>query len=100
LLADVRERGGESLLELVRPRSPAGATTILGDEAVGEGALRPLPGADLADGAALLASARVPEGARPFLEAASAVAASNAWVVGGGRSRSGKPLLANDMHLT
>ena len=27
------------------------------------------------------------------------VRASNSWVVGGERSRSGKPLLANDMHL-
>ena len=27
------------------------------------------------------------------------VRASNSWVVGGDRSRSGKPLVANDMHL-
>ncbi len=33
------------------------------------------------------------------LELGSMVRASNSWVVGGQRSRSGKPLLANDMHL-
>jgi penicillin amidase len=48
---------------------------------------------------ALLAGARIPELARALLEQASAVHASNAWVVGGARTRSGKPIVANDMHL-
>jgi penicillin amidase len=37
--------------------------------------------------------------AAALLDAASATRASNAWVIGGGRTRSGKPILANDMHL-
>jgi penicillin amidase len=49
--------------------------------------------------ARLVAAARVPESARSFLRAASIVRASNAWVVGPERSASGRPLLANDMHL-
>jgi len=47
----------------------------------------------------LLAQARVPERAAALLELGSVVRASNSWVVGGQRSRSGKPVLANDMHL-
>lgn len=43
--------------------------------------------------------ARPPSGARRFLELGAAAVASNSWVVGPGASRSGKPLLANDMHL-
>lgn len=39
-----------------------------------------------------------PEAAR-LLAAASVVRASNAWVIGPERSASGKPILANDMHL-
>ena len=34
-----------------------------------------------------------------LIDGASVTRASNAWVVGGDRTRSGKPLLANDMHL-
>lgn len=48
----------------------------------------------------LIASARMPGAARSALEAASIVRASNSWVVGGDRTRSGEPLLANDMHLS
>jgi penicillin G amidase len=48
----------------------------------------------------LLAQATPPEEAEPFLELGSVVRASNSWVVGGERSASGKPLLANDMHLS
>lgn len=47
----------------------------------------------------LLAQARLADEARELLEIGSAVRASNSWVVGGERSMSGKPLLANDMHL-
>ena len=50
--------------------------------------------------AELIASARIPEAARAPLEAASIVRASNSWVVGGERTRSGKPMVANDMHLS
>lgn len=47
----------------------------------------------------LLAQARLAEDAVRVLELGSVVRASNAWVVGGARSASGKPLMANDMHL-
>ena len=90
----------------VREAFPEGGTTILGGErglafpAAGEradadeiGALAGLPLAELAR------AARIPDELRPMLRAVSAVHASNAWVVGGERSASGKPLLANDMHL-
>ncbi|MCY4647525.1 MAG: penicillin acylase family protein [Gammaproteobacteria bacterium] len=56
----------------------------------------PLPPTVSAD---LVASARMPAAARTALEAASIVRASNSWVVGGSRTRSGRPLVANDMHL-
>jgi penicillin G amidase len=48
----------------------------------------------------LLARAYLTEEAARFLELGSIVRASNSWVVGGERSRSGKPVLANDMHLS
>jgi penicillin amidase len=104
-LAEARRRGGEGVLERVRPRSdPAGVTILPGASA---SASPPLPAGEPAErtgtaallSAELLASARIPALARELLDAASAVRASNAWVVGGARSRSGKPLLANDMHL-
>jgi penicillin amidase len=41
----------------------------------------------------------VPELALRLLDGASIARASNAWVIGGSRTRSGKPILANDMHL-
>jgi penicillin amidase len=41
----------------------------------------------------------VPELALRLLTSASTASASNAWVIGGSRTRSGKPILANDMHL-
>lgn len=41
----------------------------------------------------------VPAPAAALLDAFSVTHASNAWVVGGQRTVSGKPILANDMHL-
>ena len=64
------------------------------DAPVSPGLLPPAVSADL------VASARMPAAARAALEAVSAVRASNSWVVGGGRTRSGRPVLANDMHLS
>ena len=55
-----------------------------------------------ADGPTILDLPAVPEVPPPaaaLLEAASFTRASNAWVVAGSRSISGKPILANDMHL-
>ena len=42
---------------------------------------------------------RMPPAAVALLDALSVTRASNAWVIGGARTRSGKPILANDMHL-
>jgi penicillin G amidase len=42
---------------------------------------------------------RIPPVAAVLLDAASITRASNAWVIGGSRTRSGRPILANDMHL-
>ncbi len=56
----------------------------------------PLPPPVSAD---LVASAGIPAAARAALEAASIVRASNSWVVGGARTASGAPIVANDMHL-
>ncbi len=81
------------------PTSRAGTRGESGRSADGAPNRRPpeLGGVELDP--STLASARIPEPARRLLAAGSMVRASNAWVVGGGRSRSGAPLLANDMHL-
>ena len=47
----------------------------------------------------LLARATLSRDVATILELGSVVRASNGWVVGGERSHSGKPLVANDMHL-
>jgi penicillin amidase len=41
----------------------------------------------------------IPPKAAMLFDALSAAHASNAWVIGGSRTQSGKPILANDMHL-
>ena len=41
----------------------------------------------------------IPPKAALLLDALSTAHASNAWVIGGARTHSGKPILANDMHL-
>lgn len=111
-LGAVRALGPEKAEE-VRLRYPLWAPTIVdgwpppggtgpGDGPADDGAGRGGDGEVLPDrGVIRLArSALPPPGAAAFLDAASAVRASNSWVVGPRRSRSGKPLLANDMHLS
>ena len=44
-------------------------------------------------------SAEMPAPARMLLESMNVRMASNAWVIGGERTASGRPILANDMHL-
>ena len=108
--------GDEAVLELL-PHYPEWGVTILQDapgapasgasaapppasEASPTGAFAssdPLPPAVSAD---LIASARIPDDARAALEAVSIVRASNSWVVGGARTRTGSPIVANDMHLS
>jgi penicillin amidase len=55
-----------------------------------------------ADGPTIIPLPIVPElppAAAALLDAASFTRASNAWVIAGSRTRSGRPILANDMHL-
>ncbi len=110
-LAAARELLGDSALAPLMPRYPSWGPTIV------EG----WPGSGAAEGAAdtgggdalaaagplpartppeLLAQAALSEETTRILELGSVVRASNSWVVGGQRSRSGKPLVANDMHLS
>ncbi len=108
--------GDEAVLELL-PRYPEWGVTILQDapEAPASGlpaaaasASEASPSGALTSGEAwppalsadLIASARIPDAARAALQALSIVRASNSWVVGGARTRSGSPLVANDMHLS
>ncbi|RJO67473.1 MAG: penicillin acylase family protein, partial [Myxococcales bacterium] len=42
---------------------------------------------------------RIPAGARAAIAAEALTMASNSWVVGGDRSASGKPIVANDPHM-
>ncbi|MGW8266815.1 MAG: penicillin acylase family protein [Longimicrobiales bacterium] len=67
-----------------------------GPPAPAAGSFPPLPPAPDPE---LLAQATLTGSVVRVLELGSAARASNSWVVGGARSRSGKPLLANDMHL-
>jgi penicillin G amidase len=107
-LAMAREALGDSALVPLLPRYPEWGVTIVDgwpeESPAPPGAgppsgltARPLPPPTPLE---LLAQAAPPEGAERFLELGSVVRASNSWVVGGERSASGKPLLANDMHLS
>lgn len=103
-LATARRRlGSETYRRWIAPAYPEWAPTILGESVGGVDASggRPEAGTSRAPRVSegVLGAAAVPAAARPFLAAASAVRASNSWVVGGERTRSGEPLLANDMHL-
>jgi penicillin amidase len=93
---------GDSLGADLLPFYPDSGLTILGADAnwAGRGAA-PAPAAPAAlprvSGPVPLP--QVPPLALELLESASASHASNSWVIGGSRTRSGKPILANDMHL-
>ena len=76
------------------PAASVSADTPASDPSTSRHLLPPAVSGDV------VASARMPAAARAALEAASIVRASNSWVVGGSRTRSGMPLLANDMHLS
>ncbi len=112
-LAAARATLGDSALAPLMPRYPEWGVTIVEgwaeeapaasaagtpatSSAVGLPGRGDLPPAVPAD---LLASAAVPQDAARVLELGSITRASNSWVVGGELSRSGKPLVANDMHL-
>jgi len=69
---------GEERARHLAPEYPSWGTTIVEDP--------PVPPA-------------IPAAAAAWLERFSVARASNAWVIGGEHTRSGKPILANDMHL-
>lgn len=84
------------------PYYPENGTTILGADAQWQGpragpAPPPSPAPLPRVGHVPLPD--VPPLALELLESASASHASNSWVIGGSRTKSGKPILANDMHL-
>ncbi|HSM36756.1 MAG TPA: penicillin acylase family protein [Longimicrobiales bacterium] len=101
-------RLGESRAELLNPPYPRWGETILHDQAAGAGATGdPPPGTEPV---ALGARARgepadgplppeIPAFAARMLAFGSVAHASNSWVIGGAHTASGRPILANDMHL-
>jgi len=103
-LAAAREVLGDSAFAPLMPRYPEDGVTIVEGWADG-GSFRPsVAGSGAASlpppvPASLLARAGLSSDVAEVLELGSAVRASNSWVVGGERSLSGKPLVANDMHL-
>ena len=76
-ITEAAHRLGAEKAKYILPGDPAWATTIIETPQV----------------------PRIPEAAAALLDALSITRASNAWVIGGSRTRSGKPILANDMHL-
>jgi len=123
-LAAARDALGDSAFAPLMPRYPQWGVTIVDGspqesplEEAGPGARQSRTITGAADGAGpshlraaasvlppavapdLLAQATLSDDLVRILELGSMVKASNSWVVGGERSRSGKPLLANDMHL-
>jgi penicillin amidase len=105
-LAAAREvLGDEALLPLMPSYPEWGVTIVEGwpenHGAAGAGDVDPQgsPGLPARPDSGLLTQAILTEDVSRYLELGSVVRASNSWVVGGERSRSGKPLLANDMHL-
>ena len=93
---------GEKLARDLFPAYPDSGLTILGADARWRGRGSGPPAAAPAalprvSGAVPLPD--VPPLALELLDAVSIARASNSWVVGGSRTASGKPVLANDMHL-
>lgn len=110
-LAEAREALGDERLEALMPAYPEWGVTIVdgwpdeveapgksdgGPGGPGPRAPSPLPPAPSPE---LLAQAKITDDVARILDLGSVVRASNSWVVGGEKSKSGKPLLANDMHL-
>jgi penicillin amidase len=75
------------------PAYPASGITIMEDVVVAPAA------APVAPRVSGMSIPSVPPLAAALVDGVSAARASNAWVIGGSRTRSGKPILANDMHL-
>ncbi|AWN24185.1 penicillin acylase family protein [Deinococcus irradiatisoli] len=99
--AQVAQKLGPGALNQIMPPYPAGAPTILSADELPQGAARPssapttatLPAGAIAALRAQLAAAR----SLGFVNAPGK--GSNDWVIGGERTVSGKPILADDPHL-
>lgn len=97
------DRVGPELGKELYPWYPEWGPRIVGADGAwqGHGTAAPAPAPPpVARRVAGIAVPRIPAQAMRLLEGVSIASASNSWVVGGGRTRSGKPILANDMHLT
>lgn len=95
-------RVGEALGRDLYPTSDDTVLTIVGADGQwkGKGAASPAPASPAPRTVAgAVPRARIPAEALALLEGASIAHASNSWVVGGSRTRSGKPIVANDTHL-
>jgi penicillin amidase len=92
---------GDSLGQDLRPFYPDSGLTILGADAqwAGHAAPAATPAPAALPRVSGIELPEVPPLALELLETVSASHASNSWVIGGSRTRSGKPILANDMHL-
>ncbi|HEX8906172.1 MAG TPA: penicillin acylase family protein, partial [Longimicrobiaceae bacterium] len=104
---------GPELARDLYPAYPEWGPTILGADAQwagkgsaapAAGARSPLPPPVPADSSAPARRSAVPLPSVPalalsLLDGVSIARASNSWVIGGARTRSGKPILANDTHL-
>lgn len=94
---------GEELARELAPAYPAWGVNILGPDAQWKGkGTAPVAPAPSSTAPPPLSGVRIPRvsgEALALLEGVSIARASNSWVVGGERTRSGKPILANDMHL-
>lgn len=95
------DRLGEERARDLFPSYPEWGARILGPDArwsaTEEAAVT--PAAERLGAAGAVPTPRIPPLAAWALESVSAARASNSWVIGGERTRSGKPILANDPHL-
>jgi penicillin G amidase len=101
-LQRVTDRVGEALAAEVHPHYPDTALTILGTDAEWRGRGEAAPAraaAAVRPVAGTVPAVRIPPMARRLVETVGAAHASNSWVIGGERTASGKPIVANDMHL-
>ncbi|MBI4540705.1 MAG: penicillin acylase family protein [Gemmatimonadetes bacterium] len=97
-LAAAWGRLGDSAFQALLPEYPAWGPTIVSDSGAARPGGRRLPAVPPPAESVVRTAIPPPEAAR-LLAGLGAVRASNSWVVGPERSASGKPILANDMHL-
>jgi penicillin amidase len=93
---------GEERAADLFPAYPDSGLNILGDDARWRGRGEGAPAAAAAPVPRVSGRVplpRVPPLALEILDGVSIARASNSWVIGGERTASGKPILANDMHL-